>query len=184
MSAAWLLPVVTLVIGASVGGVFLEPLQKFSPSHALLTLAVSACSLAMGLLLTFMIITIYFLRLIIHGYPVSANIVSAFVPMGPMSQGGYTMLLLGEGFKDLFPLMYGTSEVLRDTSTGIVIDIVCTCGAFVMWSFATLWLIYAMFGVQHEVRKSRFPFRVPFWGFIFPIVSHFFQCSSRPIPTD
>lgn len=172
MSAVWLLPVVTLVIAASCGGVFVEPLQASSPSHALLTLVVSCCSLSMGLLLTFMVFSIYFLRLVLYGYPTSSSVVSAFIPMGPMSQGGYSMILVGQGFKALLPLMYGNSEILHDGITGDVIDVVCSCAAFVMWSFATLWLVYALFGVQHEVRKERFPFKVPFWGLIFPNVRH------------
>lgn len=147
------------------------PLNAISPSHALLTLVVSCVSLSMGLLLTFMIFSIYFLRLVVHGYPASSSVVSSFIPMGPMSQGGYTMILMGQGFKAVLPLTYGSSEVLHNGITGDVIDIICSCAAFVMWSFATLWLVYAILGVQHEARKARFPFKIPFWGLIFPIVS-------------
>lgn len=167
MAAVWLLPVVTLVIGASCGGVFVQPLKAVSPSHALLTLTISSCSLSIGLALTFMILAIYFLRLVVYGYSPGPSVVSAFVPMGPMSQGGYSMLLMGQGFKALLPLVYGNSDILRGGITGESIDIVCTCAAFIMWSFATLWLLYAFLGIQHEVRKARFPFKLPFWGPIF-----------------
>ncbi|KZP34491.1 hypothetical protein FIBSPDRAFT_809805 [Athelia psychrophila] len=168
MFTVWLLPVVTLVVASSTGNVLAAPMAHYSVSHALLTVTVSAFIVSIGLSLSLMVLTIYFFRLIIHGYPVGATIISSFLPLGPLAQAGYSILLFGDNFKTLLPLGYGQSDVLNAEATGDIIRVICLIGAFVLWSFATMWMLFALLGIQHAVRKSRFPFAVPFWGLIFP----------------
>ncbi|OBZ68275.1 Sulfite efflux pump SSU1 [Grifola frondosa] len=150
MTAIWLLPVVTLVVASSTGGVLAQALARFSTSHALVTLTVSTFMVSIGLALAFMILTI------------------VFIPLGPMGQSGFSILLLGQGFQSLLPLDYGTSSVLRYPHVGEVINVLCTCAAVVLWSLATMWLFYALLAVQEVLRQTRFPFKLPFWGLIFP----------------
>ena len=144
MTAIWLLPVVTLIVASSSGGVLAPALLPLSEYYALVTLTLSAFMVAVGLTLAFMILTMYLLRLIVHGIPPSAGVLSVFIPLGPMGQGGFSILLLGQGFRSVLPLAYGDSPVLRLASVGEIIDVIAFCAALVLWSLATMWLIYAL----------------------------------------
>ena len=171
MTSLWLLPVVTLIVASSSGGVIAPAMAEFNASYALLTLTVSAALVFIGLGLAFMILTMYLLRLIVHGIPPSAGVLSVFIPLGPMGQGGFSILLLGQGFRSVLPLAYGDSPVLRLASVGEIIDVIAFCAALVLWSLATMWLIYALLAVAEVLRVTRFPFKQAFWGLIFPNVS-------------
>ncbi|KAH9895128.1 voltage-dependent anion channel-domain-containing protein [Cubamyces lactineus] len=168
MTANWLLPVVTLIVISSTGGIFADPLATLAPSHALLTLTVSLVLVSMGLGLAMMILTMYFLRLIVHGVPPSSSVLSVFIPLGPMAQGGYSILLLGQGFRDVLPLNYGSSHVLREAHVADMIATLSLVVALVLWSLATMWMIYAVLAVIEVLQQTRFPFKQAFWGLIFP----------------
>jgi C4-dicarboxylate transporter/malic acid transport protein. len=172
MTAVWLLPVVTLIVASSSGGLLALALQKYSPSHAVITVAVSLFMVAIGLSLALMMLTVYLLRLIIYGLPPGATIISVFLPLGPTGQAGYSILLIGQSFKSLIPLQYGNSDMLTSSATGEIINTICVSLAFVLWSLASMWMIFALLGVYDVLKQTRFPFRVPFWGLIFPNVSN------------
>lgn len=171
MTAVWLLPVVTLIVASSSGGILAPVIYNFSARHALITLAVSTCMVSIGLTLAFMILTMYLLRLLVYGLPPGASVLSVFIPLGPMGQGGYSILLLGQGYKRMFPLPYGSSDVLTATRTGEIINVVCVCAAIVLWSLASMWLAYALLALAEVLPSNRFPFKLPFWGLIFPNVN-------------
>lgn len=168
MTTVWLLPVVTLIVASSSGGILASALQKYSPSHALLTITVCVVMVTIGLSLALMMLTFYLLRLIVFGLPPGATIISVFLPLGPTGQAGYSILLIGQFFKSTLPLDYGNSEILRLTTTGETIDALCVCVAFVLWSLASMWFIFAVLGIHTVLRKTRIAFKVPFWGLIFP----------------
>lgn len=168
MFAVWLLPVVTFIVASSSGNVLAGPLKQYSVSHALTTVAVSGFIVSIGLSLSLMILTIYLSRLIIYGYPQGATILSSFLPLGPLGQAGYSIMLLGENLQSLLPLAYGDSELLTARATGDTIRVICLYISFVLWSLATMWMLFALLGIQEVLRKTRFPFDVPFWGLIFP----------------
>lgn len=126
---------------------------------------------SIGLGLAFMILTMYLLRLIVYGLPPGASILSVFIPLGPMGQGGFSILLLGQGYKSLFPLSHSNSQVLSNSATGETINVVCICLAIVLWSLASMWLSYALLALLEVLPTTRFPFKLPFWGLIFPNVS-------------
>ncbi|KAI0630203.1 voltage-dependent anion channel [Trametes polyzona] len=168
MTAVWLLPVVTLIVISSTGGIIADSLSKHSPHHALLTLTVSLVLVSMGVGLAMMILTMYLLRLIIHGVPPSSEVLSVFIPLGPMGQGGYSILLLGQGFREVLPLNYGNSHVLHQQNVADIVSVICLAVALVLWSLATMWMIYAVLAVIEVLQKTRFPFTQTFWGLIFP----------------
>lgn len=87
MTAVWLLPVVTCVVAASSGAIVADVLPN--PQHALWTIIVSYILWGIGLPLALMIMVIYFMRLTLHKLPPKAVIVSVFLPLGPMGQGGF-----------------------------------------------------------------------------------------------
>lgn len=170
MSAVWLLPVVTLTVAASSGGVLAQALQKYSPFHALISVVVAIFLVTIGLALAFMIITLYLLRLILYGLPPGPKILSVFLPLGPFAQSGYAVLLIGRNLKSLLPLDYGNSEFLRSGTAGDIVNVVCICVAFLLWSLAVMSIIFALLGLQDAARQTRFPFKLPFWGLVFPNV--------------
>jgi tellurite resistance protein TehA-like permease len=87
MTAVLLLPVVTCVVAASSGAIVAEVLPN--PQHALWTIIVSYVLWGIGMPLALMIMVIYFMRLTLHKLPPKAVIVSVFLPLGPMGQGGF-----------------------------------------------------------------------------------------------
>ncbi|THH27847.1 hypothetical protein EUX98_g6340 [Antrodiella citrinella] len=123
MTAIWILPVVASIVAASSGGVLAPELAKYSTNHALLTLTLSLIMVSIGEALAVMMLTVYFFRLIVHGIPQGGSVISTFIPLGPMSQGGYCVLLLGTGFRSILPLSYGKSEFLRASTTGEIINV-------------------------------------------------------------
>ncbi|KAH8083777.1 voltage-dependent anion channel [Cristinia sonorae] len=168
MTAVWILPVVTLIVASSTGGVLAGALVKYSVDHALLTLTASTVMLAAGEAMAFMLLTIYFFRLIVHGIPQGGSVISTFIPLGPMSQGGYSFLLLGSGFRSVLPLKYDSSDFLISPHTGEIIDVFCICLAVVLWSIATMWLLFALLAVYEILSREKFVFKLPTWGLIFP----------------
>jgi hypothetical protein len=171
MTVLSLLPVIPLIVVSSSGGVMTSALLNTSPPLALFTLTVSVVLLIIGLSLTFMMLSSYVLRLIVHGLPQGALILSTFLPLGQAGQAGYSFLLIGRSFKAMSPPTGSKSEFLTSTSTGDVINILCICVAFALWSTAVMWLLFALLGVQNILRQGLPPFAVTFWGLLFPNVS-------------
>jgi tellurite resistance protein TehA-like permease len=145
-------------------------LEETSPSHGVLTVTFSAFMVTIGLTLAVMMLTIYFLRLMVYGLPPSATIISVFLPLGPTGQAGYSILLIGQSYKAMLPTYYANSGAFNSGMAGDIVNVVCICIAFVLWSLATMWLLYAVLAVLDVLRTSRVPFKVPFWGLIFPNV--------------
>lgn len=87
MGAAWLLPIVACVVAAASGGIVAEILPD--PQYALGTLIASFVLWGVGVPFALMVIGIYLLRLMLHKVPGKAVIVSTFLPLGPLGQGGY-----------------------------------------------------------------------------------------------
>ncbi|KAG2342894.1 C4-dicarboxylate transporter/malic acid transport protein [Suillus weaverae] len=169
MTTVWLLPVVTLIVGSSSGGVLVPALQIYSPSYALLTATVSACMVTIGLSLSFMLFTIYILRLVVHGYPTGASILSVFLPIGPCGQAAYSLLKLGSSFRSLLPLNCGDAGgLLRQPGTGEAVEVICVVGSMALWSLASMWILFAMLGLGYTLRRERIDFRLSFWGTVFP----------------
>lgn len=174
MNATWLLPVVTLIVAASCGGVVAGSLMEYSQSHALKTVIVSVFMVTVGLCLALMILTIYMLRLIVYGLPSGPPILSVFLPLGPTGQAGYAVLLIGQNLHTLFPPLLDSAgfPLKQHTSAGIIVDVVCTCISFVLWSIATMWILYAFLALYSGLRKVLIPFKISFWGLVFPNVGN------------
>lgn len=118
-----------------------------------------------------MLFTIYVLRLIVYGPPAGASALSVFLPLGPSGQGAYSLLKLGSAFSSLLPLDYGDPEgVLRKPGTGETIKVICVIGALVLWSLASMWIVFAILDLGHALRRERIAFRLSFWGTVFPNV--------------
>jgi tellurite resistance protein TehA-like permease len=115
-----------------------------------------------GLSLALMIITIYLLRLVVHGPPDVSLILSAFIVLGPLGQGGYSLLVNGEVLAHIIlPAPGETSALVRPS--GQVLFSVCFAGAFVLWSMGVCWIIVAGFSIGNQLRKGPVPFSVAYW---------------------
>ncbi|KAH9946984.1 voltage-dependent anion channel [Amylocystis lapponica] len=170
MTTVWMVPPAALTVAASAGASIASSLEQVSTSYTLLTLAVSSFMVIVGLVICFMLSTLYLLRLLIYGVPERISVLSSFIALGPTGQGGNAIILIGQGFQAILPLKYGDSDLLRSANTGPTINVICVCTAFLMWAVTTMWMFYAVLAVQDVVRQSRFSFGLPFWGLIFPNV--------------
>jgi tellurite resistance protein TehA-like permease len=171
MTTVWLLPVVTLIVASSAGGELALALHPYSVTSALTILAFTIVMVSVGLALAFMILTIYFYRLILHGFPPGTSIVSSFIPLGPMGQAGFSVILIGQSMKAFLPVAGSTSPFLGSAHAGEIVYVLAVCVGFYLWALATMWLGYGLLGIQHIVRRTRIPFKLSFWGMIFPNVS-------------
>lgn len=167
MSAVWLLPVVTLIVAASAGGLLATALQPYSELQALWTSGFSIAMVLIGLSLAAMIITVYLLRLIIHGSPDATLSLSAFLVLGPLGQGGYCMLINGQVLSELFPLHAGP-QFPQNQIVGQMIFSICFCAAYALFSMAVAWILLACCSIGSGLRSNREPFSMAYWGLIFP----------------
>lgn len=168
MTAVWLLPVVTLIVASSSGGLLAKALEG---TYALVTAAVSVFLVTIGLSLACMMLTVYLLRLIVHGIPQGVSVISVFLPLGPTGQAGFSILLAGEYYKHALPLASKDSEFFALSSVGDIVYVFCVAAAFMLWALASMWVGFALLGVQSVMRQGRIPFKVSVWGLIFPNVS-------------
>lgn len=87
MTAVWLLPIVSCIVAASSGALVAEVLPN--AQYALWTVLASYVLWGIGVPLALMVMGIYLQRLTLHKLPPKAVIVSVFLPLGPLGQGGY-----------------------------------------------------------------------------------------------
>ncbi|KAJ5083638.1 C4-dicarboxylate transporter/malic acid transport protein, partial [Penicillium angulare] len=159
MGAAWLLPIVACVVAAATGGIVAEILPN--PQYALGTIIVSYIMWGVGVPLALMIIVIYLMRLMLYKLPPKALIVSTFLPLGPLGQGGFGIQKLGAAAQKVFPL----TGTLRAGTGDTLYDIGFLLG-LILWAFGTLWLFFAICAI---VRVRKFPFNLGWWAFTFPL---------------
>lgn len=185
MTAVWLLPVVTLVVASSTGGLIAKALLPHSVTFALLTTAFSFVMVIIGLSLALMIITVYLLRLITYGTPDVTLILSSFIVLGqsmslhgtspiadppglgPLGQGGYSLLVNGENIAEILPLHLGSNFPFIDQA-GQMIFAACFAGAFILWSMGIAWIALGVLSIFSVVRKGKVPFSMAYWGMVFP----------------
>lgn len=158
MTAAWLLPIVSCIVAAASGGVVAQVLPD--PNYALVTVIMSYILWGMGIPLALVVLTIYFHRLAIHKLPPSEVIVSVFLPLGPMGQGGYGIMQLGKVAAKVFP----ETKTLHPMA-GEMLYVLGWFIAIVLWGFGLAWLFFAV----ASIARTKFPFNMGWWGFTFPI---------------
>lgn len=167
MTAVWLLPVVTLIVASSSGGLLSNAIRPHSHTVALLTAAFSFTMVLIGLSFAIMMITVYLIRLILHGPPDPSLIPSAFITLGPLGQGGFSLLVNGQDLSILLPLHSG-GNFPESALAGQMLFAGCFCGAYVLWSMGIAWIIVACFSIGHIARDTKLPFSMAYWGLIFP----------------
>lgn len=164
MTAAWLLPIVSPIVAAATGGIVAEALPN--ARHAATTVIASYALWGTGVPLALAVLVIYFHRLTVHKLPPREVIVSVFLPLGPLGQGGFAAMQLGKVARAAFPATGTLGGGDGKLPAG---DVLYVCGwllAVVMWGFGLVWLFFALAGIA---RAARFPFNMGWWGFTFPL---------------
>lgn len=142
MTAVWLLPFVTIIVASSTGGDIAVPMLQHYRTLAILTAGFSFTMVLIGLSLACMMITIYLLRLIVHGPPDISLILSAFIVLGPLGQGGFSLLASGQNISMLLPA-HMQSNFPNSPLTGQILYGVAFAGAYLAWSAGFCWVIIA-----------------------------------------
>ena len=161
MTAAWLLPVVAPIVASASGGIIAEVLPN--PQHALWTVIVSYVLWGISVPLAMVVLVMYFHRLTVYKLPPREVIVSVFLPLGPLGQGGFGLMQLGKVSLKIYPMTH-----TLEAAHGQAGEILYTVGwllALFMWGFAIVWLFFAVASIS----KSKFPFNIGWWGFTFPL---------------
>ncbi|KAK5107700.1 hypothetical protein LTR62_000894 [Meristemomyces frigidus] len=161
ITAAWLLPIVSTIVAAASGGIVASIIP--SQREAFITIITSYVLWGTGIPLAMCVLVIYFLRLTLEHLPAKEAIVSTFLPLGPLGQGGFAIMQLGKVARTLFKESHALPAV---ANAG---DMLYTIGFFIaiiMWGFGLVWLFFAMATIS---RTNRFPFNMGWWGFTFPL---------------
>ena len=85
-------------------------------------------------------------------------LVSSFLPIGPLGQGGAAIIQLGIIAKNINWISPAFGQFLH--GAGIFI-------ALIMWAYALLWIVFAV--VSIAARFPRIQFSMAWWGFTFPL---------------
>lgn len=159
ITAAQLLPIAATIVASATGSGVAEVLPN--PQYALGTIIASYVLWGMATPLAFTVLVIYYQRLALHKMPPREVIVSAFLPLGPIGYGGYTVLNLGKLATTIFPK---TDTI--DPIAGRVAYVAGFFTAIIMWGWGLVWFAFAL----ASIHKSRpFPFNMGWWGFTFPL---------------
>ena len=125
-----------------------------------------------------MVFTIYLQRLIVHGLPPGISIFSAFLPLGPLGQAGFSIFTMGRVARTFFPTGDVSSGHVNPfagtelgSQTAVIVYVFSWLVAFALWSLATAWLLLAAMALGDTLARGTLPFKITFWGMIFPNVS-------------
>jgi tellurite resistance protein TehA-like permease len=91
MTALYLIPIVAIVIAATSGALVAGALTN--PKHQLWTLVISYIFWGIGTPLSWIVLTVYFLRLTIHKPLQREVIVSLLIPIGPLGLSGFSQVI-------------------------------------------------------------------------------------------
>ena len=158
MTGVWLLPVVACEVAAASGALLAPHLSPGVAADLVLAgygLWALSVPLAMG------IITILFLRLVLHSLPPAEMAVSSWLALGPLGTGALGLLLLGKAAPAAFA--GGKLAFLGSVAQGIGV-----IGGLAIWAYGAWWLALAVAMVLAQ-RPHRLPFNMGWWGFTFPL---------------
>ncbi|PKI85239.1 Ssu1p [Malassezia vespertilionis] len=172
ISGVLLLPVVPCVVASSTGALIAEVLP---PAHARLTIVASYVLLGSGLGLGILIFALFFTRLTLFKVPPDALIVTIFLPLGMLGQGGFSLLRLADALynvtkasgKGLESLEKFTSEY--NMAMSLAVRGISTPVALMIWGFALVWVLIAATSLLDLWMVSALEFNLGWWGLIFPI---------------
>ena len=107
------------------------------------------------------ILTILFLRLVLHSLPPPELAISSWLALGPLGTGSLGLLLLGHAA----PAAFANTQLAFVGSVAQGIGIV---GGLVIWAYGAWWLALAV-AMTLAHRPHKLPFNMGWWGFTFPL---------------
>jgi tellurite resistance protein TehA-like permease len=162
MTALYLIPIVAVVIVATSGSILATAIP--GRENKLWTLYISYILWGLGSPLSWIILTLYFLRLATHTPLKSEVIVSLLLPIGPLGLEGFSLITLSRVAQKLFPEVHAFPH--SSPEAGSIITSVSILLGLLFWGFALLWFVIA---VMMLALSGGFPFNMGWWGFIFPV---------------
>ncbi|KAL5596702.1 hypothetical protein BROUX41_006606 [Berkeleyomyces rouxiae] len=168
ITAALILPIVATVVCAASGG--LVALHLLDESQAQLTIIVSYILWGLGEYFCAIIICLYFHRLTMHSLPPRDFIVSVFLPIGALGNGGFGIINLGMASLKTFPktglLAAKLGSENAELVAGQVLYIFGILAGLCCWGFGMVLLSFALISI---FTTKHFPFNMGWWGFTFPM---------------
>ncbi|GAA5974420.1 hypothetical protein JCM11641_005272 [Rhodosporidiobolus odoratus] len=183
MTAAWLLPIVPLITQAAVGSTLCKLLLLTSPprlSYVLTLFIASYLQAGIGMLLAAAIITIYLQRLVLHHLPPREVVVSSWLPVGPIGQGGFALIELGRVATELFPQISSASRAPDLAVLGPVMLGSAVLLGLLLWGLGIWFAFLAVVSIVTQFRKAKFRdsregrmalFNMGWWAWTFPLGS-------------
>ncbi|POY72038.1 hypothetical protein BMF94_4908 [Rhodotorula taiwanensis] len=184
MTAAWLLPIVPLITAASVGSTMCKLLvAEDRLGYAMVTLVASYLCAGIGMLLAAAIIVLYLQRLVLHHLPPREVIVSSWLPVGPIGQGGYALIELGIVANDLFP-RYAALHSQQQPYLALIAPSLLGTAVLIgllLWGLGIWFAFLAVVSIAAQFRESggkgkeggtkTAVFNMGWWAFTFPLGS-------------
>lgn len=165
ITAALLLPIVPAVVAAATGGIVAEVLPN--KAHAFTTLIMSYVLWGIGEFFSACVLALYFHRLTVHSLPPREVIVSVFLPIGPLGQGGFGIQKLGTVALQVLPETQAFSALAGGAvKAGEILYVLGVFMGVVLWGFGLVWLSFALISI---VTTRSIPFNMGWWGFTFPL---------------
>ncbi len=159
MSAVWLLPIVACEVAAASGGLLLPHLGD--PSREMTVLFTSYILWASSVPLALGILSILFLRMVLHSLPPSGMAATAFLALGPVGTGALGLALFAINGRPV--LAANGLGAFTDAMSGASLF-----GAVLLWAYGLWWLAMALAIAARSVRHGM-PFNLGWWAFTFPI---------------
>ena len=129
-----------------------------NPTHALWTLMVSYILWGIGMPLAIFTLVLYYYRLTMHKLPPPAVIATSFLPLGPLGEGGFGIMRIGQVALTVFP---ETNTIIP--SAGQIVYVFGFLTALLMWGFGLAWLSWAL----ASFTRSKSPFNLGWWSIVF-----------------
>ena len=169
-SNRWLVSFIPFIVTSAVGSILVN---YVGTTNQQITLTVSFLSWSLGQALCFILMCIYFWRLLKSSLPARDLIFSCFILMGPTGEGAYSIQNLAVGLGTYIqksgyllsrgPHKHATTDVLEAVAEsihwlGLIV-------ALFLVALSTFWLIQAICSVVLRIPKK---FNVGFWSIVFP----------------
>lgn len=162
---------IPMIVAAAYGSVLANAV---SLKNGVVIIAVSFLMVSLGMGCSFLVLGIYFWRLMASHLPARGAIVSTFVPVGPSSMAAYATLNLSIAFArnismQGFAFNQSWEPAVTQATIAAVAEMIMWIGvisALFLLGVATFFLIEAVAAVITKVPKT---FNIGVWSFVFPV---------------
>jgi hypothetical protein len=161
ITAAQLLPIAARIVAAGAGSEVAPVIPE--PQLALGLIITSYVLWAMATPMAFTVLVIYYQRLALYKMPPQEVIVGAFLPLGPLGFGGFTILNLGKRAAEVFP-----QTATLDPLAGRIMYVLGFFIALIMWGWGLLWFSFAIAALWKIAEDRGVPFNMGWWGVHIP----------------